>query len=88
MRRVTRARYHRAIRHIDRHVKTIRMNKMADAIVSNRSRDLWCESNKLWCSSNLMPCTIDGNNDSTSIADMFLTNMTHYITLFHMILIT
>ena len=47
------------------------MNKMADAIVSNRSRDLWCESNKLRCSSNLMPCTIDGNNDSTSIADMF-----------------
>ena len=35
MGRVTRARYHRAIRHIDRHVKTIRMNKMADAIVSN-----------------------------------------------------
>ena len=50
----------------------IRMNKMADAIiVSNRSRDLWCESNKLRCSSNLMTCTIDGNNDSTSIADMF-----------------
>ena len=82
MRRVTRARYHRAIRHIDRHVKTIRMNKMADAIVSNRSRDLWCESNKLRCSSNLIPCTIDGNNDSTnylvliailhSIADMFV----------------
>ena len=47
------------------------MNKMADAIVSNRSRDLWCESNKLRCSSNLMPCTIDGNDDSTSIADMF-----------------
>ena len=35
--------------------------------VSNRSRNLWCESNKLRCSSNLMPCTIDGNNDSTSI---------------------
>ena len=45
MRRVTRARYHRAIRHIDKHAKTIRMNKMADAIVSNRSRDLWCDSN-------------------------------------------
>ena len=27
--------------------------------------------NKLWCSSNLIPCTIDGNNGSTSIADMF-----------------
>ena len=71
MRRVTRARYHRAIIHIDRHVKTISMNKMADAIVSNRSRDLWCESNKLRCSNNLILCTIDGNNDSTSITDMF-----------------
>ena len=55
MRRVTRARYHRAIRHIDRHVKIIKMNKMADTIELNRSRDLWCESNKLRCSSNLMP---------------------------------
>ena len=49
----------------------MRMNKMADAIVSNRSRDLWCESNKLRCSSNLIACTIEGNNNSTSIADMF-----------------
>ena len=46
---------------------------MADAIhvVSNRSSDLWREYNKRRCSSYLMPCTIDGNNDSTSIADMF-----------------
>ena len=71
MRRVTRARYHRAIRHIDRHAKTIKMNKMADAIVSNRLRDLWCKSKKLRCSSNLMPCTTNGNNDSTNIADVF-----------------
>ena len=64
------------------------MNKMADVIVSKRSRDLWCESNKLWCSSNLMPCTIDGNNNSTSFADMFSDKYDTYITLFHMILIT
>ena len=43
------------------------MNKMADAIVYNRLRDLLRESDKLRYSSNLMPC----NNDSTSIADMF-----------------
>ena len=47
------------------------MNKMADAIVCNRLRDLLRESDKLRYSSNLMQCTIDGYNDSTSIADMF-----------------
>ena len=88
MRSVTRARYHRAIRHIDKHAKTIRMNKTADAIVSNRSRDLWCESNKLWCSSNLMPCTIVGDNELLVSLTCFLTIKTHYITMFHMTLMT
>ena len=64
---------HRAIRHIDRRAKTLRMNNItiSDAIVSKRSKYLWRKSNKLRYSSYLMTYTIDGNNDSTSIVDMF-----------------
>ena len=48
MRRITRARYHRAIILIDGHAKTIKVNTMADDnIVSNRSRYLWRKSDKL-----------------------------------------
>ena len=34
------SRYHRAIRHIEKNANTIRMGKMANALLSNKSRDV------------------------------------------------
>ena len=47
MRRITRARYHRAIQHIGINVNTIRMGKMANALLSNKSRGVWSECDKM-----------------------------------------
>ena len=41
MRRLSRARYHRAVRHLKRAETRMRTEKMAEALISNRSRDLW-----------------------------------------------
>ena len=47
MRRITRASYHRAIRHIEKNANTIQMGKMANALLSNKSRDMWSECVKM-----------------------------------------
>ena len=39
-RRNTRARYHRAIRHIEQNANQLRMEEIADAVLSNNSTDL------------------------------------------------
>ena len=71
MRRITRARYHRAIRHIEKNANTIRMGKMANALLSNKSRDMWSECAKMKGQNCKMASMIDGNSDSCSIAGMF-----------------
>ena len=67
-RRITRARYHRAIRHIERNANKIRMEKMADAVLSNSSTDIWREVEKM---KPKISSTVDGNDDFESIANMF-----------------
>ena len=71
MRRITRARYHRAIRHIEKNANTIRMGKMANALLSNKSRNVWSECAKMKGKNCKMASMIDGNSDSCSIAGMF-----------------
>ena len=71
MRRITRARYHRAIRHIEKNANTIRMGKMANALLSNKSRDMWSECANMKGKNCKMASMIDGNSDSCSIAGMF-----------------
>ena len=56
---------------------------MVEAIVGNTSGDCWRKRYELWNNSNLMPCTIVGNNHSTSVADMLFGNILHYMVLFH-----
>ena len=71
MRRITRARYHRAIRHIEKNANTIRMGKIANALLSNKSRDMWSECAKMKGKNCKMASMIHGNSDSCSIAGMF-----------------
>ena len=80
MRRITRARYHRAIRHIEKNAtNTIRMGKMANALLSNKSRDMWSECAKMKGKNCKMTSMIDGNSDSCSIQVCFLINTQHCI---------
>ena len=44
---------------------------MANALLSNRSRDVWIECDKMKGKTCNMASMIDGNSDSCSIAGMF-----------------
>ena len=70
-RRISRARYHRAIRHIERNTNRIRIDKMADALLSNNSTDVHHEVDKTKPRSSKISSTVDGNNDCESITNMF-----------------
>ena len=68
-RRISRARYHRAIRHIERNTNRIRMEKMVDALLSNNSTDDYREVDKMKPRSSISS-TVDGNNDCESITNI------------------
>ena len=71
MRRLSRARYHRAVRHLKRAVTRMRPEKMAEALISNSSRDLWYEVKRMKGRSRKSACIIDGVNGDKDIADLF-----------------
>ena len=47
------------------------MGKMANSLLSNKSRDMWSECAKMKGKNCKMASMIDGNSDSCSIAGMF-----------------
>ncbi|KAG1676891.1 SCO-spondin [Nymphon striatum] len=59
-RRLFRARYHRAIRRIMRDNNKIRMERMTEAIVKSRTRDLWKEVRKIKGRNGAISASIDG----------------------------
>ena len=71
MRRLSRATYHRAVRHLKRAETRMRTKKMAEALISNRSRDLWSEVKRMKGRSRKSACIIDGVNGDKDIADLF-----------------
>ena len=71
MRRLSRARYHRAVRHLKRAKTRMRTEKMAEALISNRSRDVWSEVERMKGRSRKSACIIDGVNGDKDIADLF-----------------
>ena len=70
-RKISRARYHRAIRHIERNTNRIRMEKMADDLLSNSSADVYRAVDQMKPRSSMVSSTVDGNNDCESITNMF-----------------
>ncbi len=69
MRRITRARYHHAVKTIKRDSDTIRMQKMDEALVSNKTRDLFSEAYKIKGCNNILPTSVDdaSSDDDTVI---------------------
>ena len=67
MHRVTRARYHREIRHLKKNAVKVKMQKMSDAIKSDKTRDFWSEIRKLKVYNTVMSNSIDGCNDNDDI---------------------
>ncbi len=60
MRKITTARYHSACTHVEKNANAIKMQKMAESLLDNRSRDMWAESHKIKGRNNNLPCSIDG----------------------------
>ena len=59
---------------------------MANALLSNKSRDVWSECAKMKGKTCKMASMIDGNSDSCRIAGVFFVNTQHCITLLLMII--
>ena len=77
MRRIKRARYHRAVRHIMREDDRIRTTKMAEAISENRNRDLWSEVRRIKGRNKFLPSSIDGVVGDEGIAHIFSDKYNH-----------
>ena len=71
MSRITRAQYHRAVRHIMREDDIIRITKMVEAISENRNRDLWSEVRRIKGRNKFFPSSIDGVMGDEEIAQLF-----------------
>ena len=71
MHRIIRARYHRAIRHIENEATKIQSEKMAQSILSDGSRGVWPEVRKIKGKNGKIACSMDGCNDNDDIANMF-----------------
>ena len=78
MRRITRARYHRAVRHIM--IEGIRMctTKMAEVISENRTRDLrWFGVHRIKGRNKFPPSRVDGVVGDDEIAQLFSYKYNH-----------
>lgn len=71
IRRQTRAKYHYAIRFVDKQKNTLKSDKMAEAIMNNDSRNLWREVKKLKTSSKSFPNSMDSAIGSEKINNLF-----------------
>ena len=52
-------------------MKTLEVKKIANAMLSDRSRDMWSELKKMKGSGSKLSCSIDGKSDSTDIVNVF-----------------
>ena len=71
MRRITRARYYRAVRHIMREGDIMCTTKMAEDTSENRTRDLWFEVRRIKGRNKCLPSSVDGVEVDDEIAHLF-----------------
>jgi len=69
--RRTRAQYHRAIRHVRQHERDIVNEKLAEAIIENRNRDLWAEVRRVRRNRSSVSSVVDGLSQAEDIAEVF-----------------
>lgn len=72
--RSTRAKYHQIQKDIANQKKDISASKMADSLLSNKSRDLWTEVKKINNSTKSVPSQVDGKSTDSDIASVFAEN--------------
>ena len=70
--RMTRARYHYAVRSIKRRECDIRKGKMAESIANNRHRDIWTETKKLTSGRKSVANVVDGACCPEDISEVFV----------------
>ncbi len=71
MKRITRAIYHHAVKIIKRDNDTIRMQKMAEILVSNKTMDLFSEASKIKSRNNILPTSVDDASTDDDIVNLF-----------------
>ena len=71
LRRISRARYHMAVRSVLKDQDDIRMERMATAILDSNHRDLWREVKKIKGRANIIAANIDGCSDENDIVELF-----------------
>ena len=74
VRRVTRAKYHKAVRYVKHRRHEIIAQKMADSLISDSQRDLWRESRKINSAGKPSPSNVDGRTGDGHIANVFVQN--------------
>ena len=77
MHRISKERYHRSIRHIQRNKKIIQSEKMAHALMRNNSLDLWSEVRKVKGRNSKISSNVDGSCDSKVITELFSEKYKH-----------
>ncbi len=68
---MTRAIYHHAAKTIKCDSDIIRIQKMAEALVSNKTRDLFSEASKIKCYNNMLPTSVDDASTDNDIVNLF-----------------
>ena len=70
-RKLARSRYHLAVRRCKNDEDKLRMERMAEALAANNSRNFWLEAKKFKGSSNSFPRKVDDAQCQEDIADLF-----------------
>ena len=69
--RISRLRFHYAIRYVTKENIRLRNIKMGEAVANNNDRSLWDEARKMTKASNKLPTMMDGLTDETEISNIF-----------------
>ena len=69
--RISRLRYHYALRYVTKENIRLRNIKMGEAVANNNDRNLWNEARKMSKSSNKLPTMMDGITEEVEIANIF-----------------
>ncbi len=71
MRKITRARYQHAVKTIKRDGDTIRMQKIAEALISNKTRNLFSEASKIKGPNKSLATSVDDASTDDDIVNLF-----------------
>ena len=70
-RRVSRTEYHRAVKSVKKNRDIVIMERMAEAIENNRTRDLWEEVNRIKGRNRFVATNIDGATNEVEVIKIF-----------------